>query len=98
MNYLAILGRQPEISLAELKAQFSDVKKLSPVAAAFVSEKTPNINRLGGVKKLARQLDQSPIDFLKNLPDGKIVLGISDYSDRPSRALVSKESLRLKKP
>ena len=97
MNYLAILGRQPEISLAELKAQFSDVKKLSPVAAAFVSEKTPNINRLGGVKKLARQLDQSPIDFLKNLPDGKIVLGISDYSDRPSRALVSKQSLRLKK-
>ena len=29
MKYLAVLGRQPEISIAELEALFSSVKKIS---------------------------------------------------------------------
>lgn len=81
MKYLAVLGRQPEISLAELAALFDDVSKQSPEIAFFNSEEEPNIDRLGGSLKLAKKLENiSPEEYLLNLPEGKITLGLSDYT------------------
>ncbi len=95
--YLSVLGRQPEISLAELEALFSDVQPIFPRLATFNSRQTPDINKLGGQMKLATRLNQKPLDFLVNLPDGKITLGISDYSKNASRKTATMEALKLKK-
>ena len=81
MKYLAVLGRQPEISIAELEA----------------SDFCTDIDRLGGTQKLAVKLEVSPLDFLRQLPDGKITLGVSDYSEKASKKSASLEALKLKK-
>ena len=81
MKYLAVLGRQPEISLAELESLFDNVKQQSTEIAFFDTEEEPGINRLGGSLKLAKYLNNiSPEEYLKALPEGKITLGVSDYS------------------
>ena len=99
MKYLAVLGRQPEISLAELEAIYGEVRRVSDSLAVFVSttEFTDNINRLGGTLKLAIELGQKPIDYLSKLPDGKITIGVSDYSKTASRRTALEEALKLKK-
>ena len=99
MKYLAVLGRQPEISLAELEAIYGEVRRVSDSLAVFVSttEFTDNINRLGGTLKLAIELGQKPIDYLSKLPDGKITIGVSDYSKKASRRTALEEALKLKK-
>ena len=96
MEYLAILGRQPEISIAELEALFGKVQKVSDKIAIFNAE-NPKIGRLGGSLKLAQKLNEKPLDYLANLPDGKITLGISDYSKNASRKTATTEALKLKK-
>ena len=95
--YLAVLGRQGEISVAELRALFSDVKKIQSHLAVFNSDEQPDINKLGGSLKLAQKLNTKPLDFLADLPDGKITFGVSDYSVRASRKSASVEALKLKK-
>ena len=97
MKYLAVLGRLPEISLAELNSLFSEVVLVAPGLATFESDVLPDIDRLGGTMKLARVLDTTPLEFLQNLPEGKITFGISDYSARASVANVRREAMRLKK-
>ncbi len=97
MKYLAVLGRQPKISLAELESLFAGVRQISPELATFNSATIPNINRLGGSLKLARELLSSPLDFLSDLPTGKITLGISDFSSHASKKSAQTEALRLKK-
>ena len=81
MKYLAVLGRQPEISIAELEAQNFPL----------------DIDRLGGVLKLAEKLSIKPLEFLQNLPTGKITIGVSDYSKKASRKTASSEAIKLKK-
>ena len=81
MKYLAILGRQPEISIAELEQ----------------SDFCIDINRLGGTQKLAIKLDQKPLEFLQTLPEGKLTIGVSDYSKKASRKTATAEALKLKK-
>lgn len=146
-KYLAVLGRQPEISIAELEAltrsewhqivfrrtsgawQGED-KRAVPVAdrsrsradgkLAFCVEATPGgrperstgdgdavrerclvpfsgIGYLGGTLKLAAQLERSPLEYLTGLPEGKLTIGVSDYSERASRKTASIEALKLKK-
>ena len=97
MEYLAILGRLPEISLAELNSLFSEVVLAKPNLATFTSDAQPDINRLGGTMKLARKLKIEPLEFLQGLPAGKITLGLSDYSAKASVAQVRREAMRLKK-
>ena len=97
MKYLSVLGRQPEISLAELSALFQHVQKISPNLATFESDVAPDINRLGGSLKLAWQLDQPLIDYLANLPDGKITIGLSDYSKKATARSVSQDAMKIKK-
>ena len=81
MRYLAVLGRQPEISIAELEL------------SGFCTD----IDRLGGTQKLAVELKQKPLEYLQSLPEGKITLGVSDYSGRASRKTATMEALKLKK-
>ena len=81
MKYLAVLGRQPEISILELE----------------MSGFCIDISRLGGTQKLAVKLEEKPLDFLRGLPEGKITLGVSDYSERASKKTASLEALKLKK-
>ena len=97
MRYLAILGRQPEISLAELGALFERVRVLKPGVATFSSEKKPQIARLGGSLKLAEEIRVPILDFLAGLPEGKITIGVSDYSARASAKSANLAALKLKK-
>jgi len=97
MKYLAVLGRQPEISAAELEALFGEVRFVGSKLASFESDFLPNIGRLGGTLKLAEPLTASPLAFLRNLPAGKIVLGLSDFSKGISPRGASEKALKLKK-
>ena len=53
MKYLAVLGRLPKLSLAELESLFDSVEPQTPALATFLSDQTPDINRLGGTQKIA---------------------------------------------
>ena len=81
MNFLMVLGREPKISLAELEAVFSasKVKQIAP-NLAIVTAHSVSLDRLGGSLKAAQIIDEPIQDYLSNLPEGKITLGISDYS------------------
>ncbi len=95
MKYLAVLGRQPEISIAELSALFSDVKIVNNSLAAFTAD-TANIDRLGGSIKIAVKLDVSPLEYLQKVEEGKITIGVSDYSKGSSARSAKTEALKLK--
>lgn len=99
---IAVLGRQPLISVAELEAKFgADVRiiarsRSNPWLAEFETEKPIEIARLGGILKIAEPVKLD--DFLKNLPEnGKITLGVSDFSKGTNAFKAQKEALRLKK-
>ncbi|MBQ3440908.1 hypothetical protein IJG27_01180 [Candidatus Saccharibacteria bacterium] len=94
--YLAVLGREPELSNAELEALFGKIKPFSSNLSLFNSQTTPDINRLGGSLKLAKKLSEKPLDFLSKT-EGKITLGISDYSKNASKKSASSEAMKLKK-
>ena len=118
MKYIAVLGRQPEISIAELEALFCDVKQISNHLASFTwtgdttwgppieldenggkvaAGPVQSIDKLGGILKLAAELNQKPLDYLRNLPDGKITIGISDYTKNATVKTAREEALKLKK-
>ncbi|MBQ6510394.1 methyltransferase domain-containing protein [Candidatus Saccharibacteria bacterium] len=97
MKYLAILGRQPKISLAELESIFGAAEQIGDSLAVFESNDAPDINRFGSVLKFAEQLDVSPLDFLSSKDGGKIVFGISDYSHGANTYKTNNEALKLKK-
>lgn len=107
---MAVLGRQPRISLAELECLFDDVRPVAPDLASFRllpsspsfkaqdGSVIPDIRRLGGSLKLARPLSISPLDFLRSLPaEGKITLGVSDFSRGAKPFAAEREALQLKK-
>ncbi len=95
MKYLAVLGRQPEISIAELSALFSDVKKTNNSLATFTADSV-DIDRLGGSIKIAIKLDVSPLEFLQKIEEGKITIGVNDYSKDSSARTAKTEALKLK--
>ncbi len=98
MKYLAVLGRQPKISLAELESLFEDVRPLGTELAEFDAGVTPDIRRLGGSQKIAEEISGSVIEFLKTLPqDKKITLGVSDFSHGANAFGAQKEALKLKR-
>ena len=93
--YLAVLGRQSSLSIAELEALFSDVHQISPNLATF-SATSVDISRLGGSLKIAQKLSQKPLEYLAMLPEGKITFGISDYSKNASLQSASRTALKFK--
>lgn len=96
-RYLAVLGRQAEISLAELEAVFGGVRQVSRGLAVFDSDTLPEIARLGGSLKLAARIPVAPLEYLSDIESGKITLGVSDYSKKASRKTAMMEALKLKK-
>ena len=96
MEYLAILGRQANISLAELEALFSNVKKISPKLATFSTKEGTDFSRLGGTIKIGVKIDMPIMDFLQNLPEGKITIGVSDYSKNTNAHQAMKDALKFK--
>ncbi len=95
--YLAVLGREPELSNAELESLFGKIKPLSDNLSLFDSKTTPEINRLGGSLKLAKKLSEKPLEYLSKIKDGKITLGISDYSKNATKKSATLEAMKLKK-
>ena len=95
--YLAVLGREPELSNAELEALFGKIQPIASNLSLFDSKTTPEIARLGGSLKLAEKLNEKPLDYLSKIEDGKITLGISDYSKGASKKSASLEAMKLKK-
>ena len=75
MKYIAIAGRQPEISLAEIEAVFGGGRIKDRNIIEFDTNSEPEIDRLGGSLKLAVRLSASPLRYLSNVPDVKITLG-----------------------
>ena len=117
MRYLAILGRQPEISIAELEAILDGLwagpavassptsrprsagvpQATSPAHVSFSASSPIDIRRLGGVLKMAEELSVKPLDFLQGVPEGKVTIGVSDYSKGATKRSAQGEALKLKK-
>lgn len=103
MKYLAVLGRQPKISLAELEATYAEaqVDLIAPELAEIdgLPDEVQYLPlTLGGTQKLAVAIEGSVVDFLKALPKtGKITLGVSDYSRGATAFKAQGEALKLKR-
>lgn len=112
MKYIAVLGRLPMLSIAELESQFLEVKPFIKRGhemrkndenfglATFESEKTPDISILGGVQKIGVEMEggfNSLVDYLFELPEGKITLGVSDFRRGANARKAQGEALKLKK-
>lgn len=112
MKYLAILGRLPELSKAELLAQFPEVAAFIERGENFRNsvpenllifdlpdKKTPDLRRLGGTQKLASYLGdfKATVKYLESLPEGKITLGVSDYRPSARPFKAQGEALKLKR-
>lgn len=100
MKYLAVLGRLPKLSLAELMSLYDDVELRGAELATFECAEKPELKRLGGTLKLAEELPEGfnyLIDALADLPEGKITLGVSDYRRKTSARRAQGEALKLKK-
>ena len=97
MKYLAVLGRQPELSVAELAAWFSGVERVGDSLAVFEADKEVNVDRFGGALKFAVEMEGAPREYLAKLPEGKIVLGISDYGANPSKKRAFETAKKLKR-
>lgn len=107
--YIAILGRQPAISIAELEQVYEDVSWFSDISA-LVETSAMNIEDLGGSQKIGKVIAQLPAgDWRKaslkivqhysklwSSYEGKITLGLSAYGfDTPIRD-IQKTGLILK--
>lgn len=108
MKYVAIAGRQPLISLAEIQALYDKAARLVGKKLIFfeIDEDgeeniSPDINRLGGSLKLGRFFDTDFSKLAKFLatahPEGKITLGISDFSKQKKFGLAKQKSMELKR-
>ncbi len=101
-KYLALFGRQPSISLAEIQAVLGK-NQVEDLGSASILESLPNMSYLGGTTKLAQiikitpnpPLDDSPelitqiIDaHLKQAQRRKINLGLSIYSTSVSASKI----------
>jgi len=92
-----ILGRQPAISLAELESIYGPTN-LTPLSSqiALVKAKSIDLMRLGGTIKAAQVITCPLIEYLGELPPGKITLGLSDYSKTATARSAQTQSLKLK--
>lgn len=109
-TYLSLLGRQPELSIAELEQVFTGVSPHGDEAATFESLVKPDVQRLGGSTKIGEVVAElEPQDWTKVSKkivqyygdrlagfDGKVTIGISVYGhDVPVRD-VQRTGLTLK--
>ena len=97
MMFLAILGRQSKISLAELESLYGP-KNITVLAENLALVKTVafDLSRMGGIIKAGQILESPLLDYLSSLPPGNITLGFSDYSPPATARTSSTEALKLK--
>lgn len=107
-TWLSILGRQPELSLAELESRFG-AESVTPLNAQAAEVNTPkiDIDRLGGSQKIGKVLadfngisiDELPSALVWHLPksDHKINFGLSLYGTKQSGHEVGRLALIVKK-
>jgi tRNA (guanine10-N2)-dimethyltransferase len=103
--YLGVLGRQPEISLAELQAVFGEgsVVRHGELAVVNVDREIDQktFERLGGTIKLAEIVSDDWNKIINLLPtDGKVTIGLSAYNtelDVRTITKIAKEIKRLRK-
>lgn len=108
--YIALLGRQPELSIAELERVFGDVTWFSSQTACIRTDQPVDVQRLGGSQKIGRvtvQLDTTDwrrvsdaivkhYSSVWNTHEGKLTLGLSVYDFNASPREVQKTGLVLK--
>ena len=85
MKYIAVLGRLPKISLAEIQAIYdSNAKLIGPELAVFETNKAVSIDRLGGSIKLGQIFEGNFRELAEMInsrkPEGKITIGVSSYA------------------
>ena len=85
MKYIAVLGRLPKISLAEIQAIYDqNAKLIGPELATFETNKIVSIDRLGGSIKLAQIFEGNFRELAEMIntrkPEGKITIGVSSYA------------------
>lgn len=106
LNYIAILGRQPELGLMELESVLGD-RGVQPFGrtSALMSEAV-HIDRLGGTVKVAEVLYRGEKTDLRTLPvdvmklartDGRTTFALSVYGTRETPKTVMAAGLELKK-
>jgi tRNA G10 N-methylase Trm11 len=109
--FLVVLGRQPEIGIAELERVYgSSVVTMTSQESALLETDSFDLNRLGGVIKagkviaeisttnwldVSKKVIQYYTDVFRNI-DGKITLGISAYNFPVSAREVQKTGIVLK--
>jgi hypothetical protein len=95
--FLAVLGRQPHISLVELESIYGAIN-ITPLSdqLALINTKAFSLSRLGGTLKAGEVIQENLISHLNNLPAGKITLGFSDYSNGATAKSSTKQALKLK--
>lgn len=108
--YIALLGRQPELSIAELERLFGDVSWFSNTTALIKTNTPPNIQRIGGTQKFGKVTFTVPSTDWRRVSDaivkhytaawnsyeGKITLGLSAYGFTNSPRELQKTGLVIK--
>jgi tRNA G10 N-methylase Trm11 len=108
--YIALLGRQPELSIAELERVFPRVSWYSAQTALVDAQKDFDVQRLGGTQKAGKVAFELQNSQWRSVSDaivrhyskawaraeGKITLGISVYDLTVSPREVQKVGLLLK--
>lgn len=108
--HIALLGRQPELSIAELERVFGDVSWFSSQTALIKSDDPINIQALGGSQKIGRVTLQLETTDWRRVSDalvkhyskawanapGKITVGISAYDFTANAREVQRVGLILK--
>ncbi len=95
---LFVLGRQPEIGFAELRAVFGPTVECYGTIALLDAEPTFDFGRLGSIVKVAKVIDDSWQSIGRHLPaDGKVVLGFSTYETKLSPRQLLRYGLDIKK-
>lgn len=106
LNYIAILGRQPELGLVELESILgSENVQTFGRTSALMSKAVP-VDRLGGVLKVGEVLYRGAVTPLRNLPveantlplrEGKTPFALSAYGARDTPKMLLGAGLELKK-
>lgn len=108
--YIALLGRQPELSLAELERVFgSNSVSIFSNSVALINTGEFDIEKLGGTLKAGLVLDHLPStdwsiierEIIKlfssgNVPNGKITFGLSVYGIKIPVKTIEKTGLKIK--
>jgi tRNA (guanine10-N2)-dimethyltransferase len=95
------LGRQPEISFAELEAVFgkANLKHFGKIAVLDVEDiSARQFERLGGTIKIAEVISNDWNDIMSFLPEsGKAVVGLSSYNTNLNAKTLTKIAVAIKK-